>query len=347
MQKGDLKFAWTEIMKENRKNNKRHIEDIKRYLNDEMTPGERNSFERKLESDPFLSGAVEGYAHIDGGEAAEDIDALQKRIKSRTKRKSTLVYRVAAAIVALLVISSVLLVKNFRQTGQQIAENREMTEKKAPELPLGDPSESKPGTTEDLAPGKQEVTDPDTEKPETGSMDTGRNIVIEHEIIPAVDKVEDVEETVDLSDLVAAGKAEKAGEIEADDRDTGVTDERVTLKKAARVDEVVALKMAAIEMSRDARPLIEQEEYREYLAEKQVYPSGYKHMGRVTVSMEIIVNPDGSTGEIRVLESPGKAFSDEAIRLVREGPAWLPALKDGEAVRDTVKLELIFLDRRD
>ncbi|MEE4214737.1 MAG: hypothetical protein V2I34_06695, partial [Bacteroidales bacterium] len=60
-------------MKKNRKNSKAQIEDIRRYLNDEMTAAERNTFERQMESDPFLAAAVEGYSHIDDDEAAEDI----------------------------------------------------------------------------------------------------------------------------------------------------------------------------------------------------------------------------------------------------------------------------------
>ncbi|MDT8401378.1 MAG: energy transducer TonB [Bacteroidales bacterium] len=334
-------------MKKNRKNSKTHVEDIKRYLNDEMAAGERNAFERKLESDTFLAEAVEGYAHIDDGEAAEDIDALQKRIKSRTKRKSTLVYRVAAAIVALLVVSSVLLVNNLRQSGQQIAENRELKVDESPEQPVDEPSESKSVSTLDTTPGREELRETELEKPLAGLIDSGKKIVIEHEIEPVVQEADKIDDAVELTEMVLADKAAK-GEVIKEEAPVGVvTAEQETSKKGAGVKEVVARQVADIELSRDARPLIDLEEFREYLAEEQVYPSAYTHLGRVTVKIELIIKADGRKGEIRVLESPAKAFSDEVTRLIREGPEWLPALKDGKAVRDTVKLELIFSGRRD
>ena len=47
-------------MKKNKKNISSQTEGIIRYLEDKMTPAERNDFEKKLQSDPFLAEAVEG-----------------------------------------------------------------------------------------------------------------------------------------------------------------------------------------------------------------------------------------------------------------------------------------------
>jgi hypothetical protein len=330
------------MMKKNKKYSGSLIEDIRRYLNDEMTAVERHAFERKMESDPFLSDAVEGYDHIDDDEVADDINDLKKRIKSRAGRKSTFVYRVAAAVVIVLVASSVLLIKNFRPSDRQIAENSELTGDKSSERPVADLSESKSGTTVDSATGKGKSKGTELNKPLVGLVDSTENIAIEYEIIPELAEVGKTEDAVELNEIVLAEKAVKVEEI-AEKAPAGVTDaEPETSKKVAGAQEVVVRQVGAIEMTRDARPLPGYDEYREYLEEKQVYPSALKHMGKVTVRLELIIRSDGRKGEIRVLESPAKAFADEATRLVREGPDWLPAFKDGKAVRDTVKLELIF-----
>jgi len=329
-------------MKKNRKYSGSQIEDIRRYLNDEMTAAERNAFERKMQADPFLAAAVEGYAHIDDEEGAEDINALQRRIKSRAAGKSNFVYRVAAAAAIVLVASSVLLVKNFRQSGQQIAENRELKADESPEPRAYEPSESKSAITPYTDTVKMEQKEPAPGAALTGLADSGMKIVFEKEIKPVVHEADKTDDAVVLDEMVIADKQLKAKGIE-EGRPAAVTAaEKETSKKVAGVKEVVAQQVPVIELSGEAKPQPGYDEYREYLAEKQVYPQALKHMGRVTVSLELVIQADGRLGEIRVLESPAKAFSDEATRLVREGPDWLPAFKDGKAVRDTVKLELIF-----
>lgn len=337
------------MMKKNKKYSGSIIEDIRRYLNDEMAAGERNAFERKMESDPFLAAAVEGYTNIDDEEGAEDLSALQERIRSRAAGKSTFLYRVAAAVVIILVASTVLLVKNFRPSGRQIAENSELTGDQSYEQPVAESheqpadefSESKSAGTPDTTPARVGLKETELEKP-NAQIDSGKKIVIEHEIEPVVHEADKIEDAVELTEMEVADKQLKSKGIQVEAPAGAITAEQETSKKAAGVDEVVARQVAFIEMSRDARPLIGLEEFRKYIAGEQVYPSAYTQMGRVSVKIELIIRSDGRKGEIRVLESPAKAFADEATRLIREGPEWLPALEDGKAVRDTVKLELIF-----
>ncbi len=329
-------------MKDNKKHREVHIEDIKRYLNNEMTSGERNDFEKKLQSDPFLAEAVEGFSAIDAGEVTRDVGSLKERIKSRTKRKSTLVYRVAAAIVALLIVSTVLLVKNFRKPDLQIAENMEITEKESTAVPVTDPSETKPETTDHIAMGKQEPEELHGEKSATEKYEGQADTIVYNELMAAGEEVTKVEKADPEFDKLIAKIPEKGKELEDAARIAGITARPETMKKAARAEELIAVQLAAIDLSRKARPVVDEVEYREYLAEEQVYPTGYENLGRVSVNLEIIINDDGSMGEIKVLENPIKEFSDEAIRLVKEGPAWLPAIKAGEAVRDTVNMEIVF-----
>jgi TonB family protein len=63
---------------------------------------------------------------------------------------------------------------------------------------------------------------------------------------------------------------------------------------------------------------------------------------RVVVVLNLIVNPDGKIDSIKVVRSPGKIFSDEAIRLIIEGPAWKPAEENGSAIRDEVRIRIVF-----
>ena len=329
-------------MKKNKKNISSQTEGIIRYLEDKMTPAERNDFEKKLQSDPFLAEAVEGYSLIDAGRVDSDIEKLKGRIRSRSHRKSTLLYRVAAAVVLLLGISSVLLVKNLRQPDLRMAEGRDIEVRETPQMPVPEPVKARPLTSEDLDIGKQELKELPEEKVMTELYDLVADSVVEDAVMMAEEEVQEDEKAEVVADAALEGIPEKGKEIEATERIAGVTARPETMKKAVRMNEVVALQVAAFNLSRDAQPVVGEEEYLKYLEEKQVYPVGYEDAGRVVVRLKLLIEDDGTFREIKIAESPGKVFSDEAMRLVKEGPAWLPALKEGQAVRDTIDLEIIF-----
>lgn len=56
--------------------------DIKRYLNGEMTPAERHALEKKALSDPFLADALEGAEQLTASEWKEDVNALHQKIEA-------------------------------------------------------------------------------------------------------------------------------------------------------------------------------------------------------------------------------------------------------------------------
>ncbi len=290
-------------MKKNKKNIDDQAKEIIRYLEDKMTPAERNSFEKKLQSDPFLAEAVEGYSFNDYVKVEDDINELKKKLRSRTRSRSTLLYRVAAAVVVLFGISSVLLVKNLRRTDLKIAENRSIEPGEIQQMPV---PEYRPGIH---VLGEEPVM--------TGKGEMAKDLALEE--IPAKQK-----------------------EAEAAERVAGVIARKETIMKKVRLDEDAAAQVEANIISREAQPAIGKDEYNRYLEDEQVYPAGYQKSGLVEVILELIIQEDGSIGEIEVQESPDKPFSDEAIRLIKDGPLWLPAIKGGEAIKDTVNLKILF-----
>ncbi len=62
----------------------------------------------------------------------------------------------------------------------------------------------------------------------------------------------------------------------------------------------------------------------------------------VEVLVIFTVNTDGSLLDFKVRKSPDASYTAEAIRLIKEGPAWLPALQDGSPVRDRVRVRIPF-----
>jgi TonB family protein len=63
---------------------------------------------------------------------------------------------------------------------------------------------------------------------------------------------------------------------------------------------------------------------------------------RVVVVLNFRVDLNGKIDSIKVIRSPGKMFSDEAVRLIKEGPAWKPAEENGKVINDEVRVRIVF-----
>lgn len=296
-------------MKKDSKNNTDLRKDISRYLGNRMSSEERNAFEKKLQADPFLAEAVEGFNEIDPHDLDEDVKYLRKRVSGYSRKRRILIPGMAAAIVVLLGISSVILVLNLRKPTTGIAENRLKNEAGKAELPVSEPGSIKPEISGLDTPGKQELKDlPEKRSFKELTAEPKDSVLMMDEIITVQPK---------------AARPETPG-IE-------LKKERLMMARAA----------SEIETSRKARPSLAREEYEKYIKENAVYPDIQADYGSVSVKLKVAVDTSGKIVDTFIVESPDKVFSDEAVRLVSEGPPWLPALKEGLAVRDTVSLEVV------
>lgn len=96
--------------------------DIKRYLNGEMTPRERHALEKKALSDPFLADALEGAEHINASEWTEDVNALHQKIDTRigtTKKRSNWSWTLRIAATLLLLAVSAFIIYQWTSPSQE------------------------------------------------------------------------------------------------------------------------------------------------------------------------------------------------------------------------------------
>lgn len=83
--------------------------------------------------------------------------------------------------------------------------------------------------------------------------------------------------------------------------------------------------------------------YRKYLEENLVYPQSAidnKVEGRVTV--EFFVETNGDLSDFTVIKGIGNGCEEELIRLIRQGPKWIPTKKNNQAIRDKARVRLNF-----
>lgn len=92
-----------------------------------------------------------------------------------------------------------------------------------------------------------------------------------------------------------------------------------------------------------AHPEIGLKTYRQYLENNVRYPEQAKAdkiQGRVTV--EFFVETDGQLTGFTVIRGIGYGCDEELIRLIKQGPKWIPTQKDNVPVRDKARVRLKF-----
>jgi hypothetical protein len=82
--------------------------------------------------------------------------------------------------------------------------------------------------------------------------------------------------------------------------------------------------------------------YQKYLSEHIKIPSAGANSDKKEVVLSILISEAGAIEQIKVKESLGKVFDDEAIRLIKEGPAWKAGTIDGVATKQSVIVRVSF-----
>lgn len=55
--------------------------------------------------------------------------------------------------------------------------------------------------------------------------------------------------------------------------------------------------------------------------------------GNYTIVVSFLVDIDGSISDVRAENNPGYGVAEEYVRIIKAGPKWIPALKDGKPVK--------------
>ena len=323
-------------MSEKNRNRKTSLSDFIRYRRIKMSDEERNAFERELQKDPFAEEAAEGFEAVTPEEAERDLLSIKRRLTKRTTRKKRFIYyRIAASVAVLMVISSIFIVVERNKPEERppytsqgleemlIAESRpvvkpdvdmERTEK------FSEPKEAKSAEP----PAKQEIQAVAAEPLRMEQEKAAR------------------EEAADTHDAVREKKAE-----------VYITNDQLIVpvaamakgRKVAAVDQISksdSVKEELIPGYIPPEPLTGKENFDKYLQESIRRPDTITSGQRVVVVLDFKVLTNGTIDSIRVLKSPDKIFSDEAIRLIREGPAWKPAMQEGKRIDDNISVRIVF-----
>ncbi len=349
-------------------NRKGTLTDFIRYIRGEMTKREENNFQRYLQKDPFAEEASEGFSQLSPEELEHDLDILGKKIKNRTARKQKYIYyRIAASIAVLMIISSVYIISTRDRT------ERELSKSAVSETPVEIPVTGIEEKSEDNEP-KAVIQERDIEEspPESIAEESAEEFA--EEVIP--DRKEEAvtgdiadlagyeagyetdERAMDMAEIQAkapvtqkkAAITQVGGTIPPEEVQIQAAPENIPAKgissRVAMDTEHILEMMSADSTEQTSHfppvPLYGKESYDKYIEENIRIPDILPEDQSVIVELEIRVKSTGAIDTILVTNSPGNEFSEEAIRLIKEGPPWKPAEENGNPVDKEVKINIPF-----
>jgi hypothetical protein len=351
-------------MKEKDKNKIHGPEDFMRYRKDNLSNSERNAFERELQKDPFSGEAAEGFSSVSPEQAKSDLTMLGKRLKSRTSKPVRYtIYRIAASMAVLMVISTVyfLVIRTNPTKQEKIADPKTEVSSAA-----GSPAEKKHETNEVLsvsqpAPAPSGTIAETRSESEIKSRETTSKLAEKEDADKAMigDEAQKTLKTVKagnaaVNELTIADaaviKTDSVNKFAAEPEISVTAKDQAAsagaMEKKARSVKAIPAGMAEgnmpAEYSRGTapQPVNGMESYKRYIEENIRIPAG--HTGSDTVIVSFIVRINGNPERISIVESPGKVYSEEAVRLIKEGPVWSPASENGVIKEKEVILKIVF-----
>jgi hypothetical protein len=338
-------------MSDRNKNKKSLLADFLRYQQDKLSAKERNSFERELQRDDFAREAAEGYSLVSGDHAIKDIKDLQNRLNARTaRRQRLLIYRIAASIAILMVISTLFVFVGKNRSGKKLADNSIQPNefKVTKNLPLTEPA---------IPANKPEIQAAKSVKNSDKTVSINAGMKQSAVTSRAKRPVMELHPSDDSTSIIKSEPSKLYASDERRLRPVNITaaDSNVEVKldtSVASLSEVVVTGYgsrkydSAYEESSPGHtpplPSGGKTLFDNYIKENLHRPDSLPTGQRAVVVVSFLVRKDGKIDSIRIIRSPGRLFSDEAIRVIKSGPSWKPALDGETKVEEEVRLRVVF-----
>ncbi len=80
-----------------------------------------------------------------------------------------------------------------------------------------------------------------------------------------------------------------------------------------------------------------------YLEHTLTYPEKAMENGiDGTIRVQITVLSDGKVTNVKALNNPGGGLAEEAMRVLKKGPKWIPAEQNGQKITSTLVQNIVF-----
>lgn len=318
--------------------------EFQRYVRGEMTKREESTFQKNIRKDVYAETAIEGFTEIPEEEVSFFTNLAEEEEEQRIKNRKRLIYSIVASLIVLLVATSAYLVVEKKITVRQFKLPK-ILNFGGPAAPAVLPVVTDPqqisafGEAESMA----MMTIPDIRnvpaiipdiipEPATTALVADSSFTENKELLATASPTD----SSAISDQVQMPSAESAIRSNADTSaivrsETGSTDSGSTEETGEGQISYTA-----------ARPLNGDSEWVRYIQENMRKPQSLPQGENAVAVVSFTVKETGNVDGIKVLSSPGEEYTAEAIRLIKEGPAWRPAENNGRAIADEKMLRIVF-----
>ena len=295
-----------------------------------------------LPDDEFEEEASEGLGQLNREEAAGDLRELRGRMATRLRKPLRVWIPAAAAVLIILVASSVYF-GLFRSEAPVITEVASANEKinDTALIAMAEPVkrdmtravnevEVKVESRRSVAPViPNNVIVADAER-EAGEMVVTENNVLEENVAAGAKKDEQIVEVAAMPERAMAAQAVSPGRAEA---------------KMAKIstDEMAG---TDIKKSSDSdhppQPVGGIKVLRSWIESNIRYPESIIPRTRQVINVTFKVMADSTLYDLKTDRTVALPFTEEAFRLLREGPGWTPAIRNGQVTEESVKVSIVF-----
>ena len=339
------------------------------YLSGKLSDAEMHIIEKHMLDCDFCAEAMEGLEAMGNStDFKQDVLKLKIAIGKRTlttpkERKPLLLYKKVlriAAMLAVLIVASVLVTNYFKSNVEQ----KEYSERKKTEAPKekkadqkGEEKQSELISDSTLKPpvekspkGDQEISKPEPVKEESkieekiNLVDNDKQaksvepavedeMIVMDEVIVSEEEIVSAETEVVEEDLISAESME-AEEVmvmgmEANEKSMPASTRERSMYTAAGAEASVQKKSKSKEEFIKPQPT-NGDTYQQYLKDSLRYPeTALEAKIKGFVMLQFIVGSTGEISQIKVIKSLGYGCDEEAIRLLRDGPEWIPGSENG------------------
>jgi len=348
-------------MDNNSFNNDIHLtyEELVAYRQGNLSNREMHRLELHLINCELCNEALDGIANIDESALFKNLASI--RVKTETKSSvsisiSAKQWMAMAASIALIAVVSVIILLLPKRQDTTMAEGPAAKE----EPVLVDDFSSASTDVEDslyaLAQQEDSLLALAASPPQYAVNEVQAEDVIPEEAkgLSMSDLSTDNIEIATVTDtaLLAENSLEEFTEDEIvaeEDRDTAARSKKMAAP-AAGIEAPVAMEALKEDSKLEensaymaAEPVKGRRSYERYLKRNLIYPDAAKESkieGEIIVVLSI--NSFGSITNIEVVQSLGYGCDQEAIRLIREGPQWVPGTLNSTAIDDKVMVAVPF-----
>lgn len=356
--------------------NNEHLDNLLAYLANKLPSDERYRFERETECDPFDAEALEGFRQLSLSEVQKDLRSL-KLNAPRTLPVKTIKIAVGILAGALVLWGLILAIRAIPGRDQQKTSLPEIAKVETEKQPIDSALFQNDTPQQEANVGIQSNnSDPNEEEIQAEEIPTttaaGSDKIINYKGIVVNSETKRPMPGVEISVKNSSRQTVTGydGSFSLDlaesthpvfiARFDGMEEKQFLLKEKA---ETISISPENIEKPADQVPMSVRTNrtntsevtppspvggmarYEEYLRRNQVYPAEIKSRKTEEVHINFLVKTSGQPIKLQVTKTPGQAFTQEAIRLVLEGPKWTPAIVNGNPSVGDVSLKITFVPR--